>query len=243
MRRAPYVAPVFAFAAAGALLAAPLGYRYGLWNLNGAFALLRSAAVAAAAGALLCLAAGAWALRLRDRRLLVASLAGLVLGAAACAVPWASLRLARGLPAIHDISTDTGNPPEFVALRAARLAAPNGLEYGGRHVAEDQRAAYPDIAPITYAASPAAARERCLEIARGLGWEIAPAMDPLLVEATDRTLFFGFRDDVAIRITPLADGRASRIDLRSVSRVGGSDFGANAKRVRRFLAELGGRGS
>ncbi len=239
MRHTFYLAPALALAAALAILCAALGYRSGLWGLNPAFAVLRSGAVAAAAGAALSLLVAIWAACRKRRRLLVVSLCGLLAGALAFGLPFAMLRMARGLPAIHDVTTDTVNPPDFIALRAARLASPNGIEYGGRHVAEDQLKNYPDIASLTYAGRPGQAYARCLAIAQGLGWQIAGANPGALrIEATDRTLFFGFRDDVVIRITPVAEGSASRIDLRSVSRVGGSDFGTNAKRVRAFLRAL-----
>lgn len=239
MRRLPYFAALLAFAAALATLASGPGYRFGWWSLNTGFALLRSAALAAVAAAILCLVVALWARLRKKKGLIVVSLCGASAGLIACGVPYATLRLARGLPAIHDITTDPANPPEFIALRAERLAAPNGIEYGGRHVAADQRASYPDIGPLSYAGSPEQAFARCLEIVQRLGWALAAA-EPrsLRIEATERSLFFGFRDDVVIRITPLAGGKASRIDLRSVSRIGGGDFGVNAKRVRRLMREL-----
>lgn len=237
--KSAYFVPALALAAALAALASGLGYRLGVWNLGTAFSLLRAAAVAAAAGALLSLFTAALALRFGRRGLLAASLAGLVAGTLALGIPGNLLRQARGLPAIHDVTTDTVHPPEFVALARERLASPNGLEYGGRHVAEAQRESYPDIRPLTYGARAPVAFERSLQAARRLGWQIAAAdSQALRIEATDRTLFFGFRDDVVIRIAPLDEGRASRIDVRSASRVGGADFGANARRVRRYLREL-----
>jgi uncharacterized protein (DUF1499 family) len=234
-----YLAPAVAFAAALAMLASGFGYRFGLWNLNTAFAVLRAAAIAAVAGAVLSLITAAWAALRTQTYLLRASLAGFVAAAIAFAVPFTLLQLAKGLPQIHDVTTDPENPPQFIALRAERLASPNGLEYGGRHVVEAQRESYPDIVPLTYAAAPPEAFARCLEIARRLGWQIAEAdAKNLRIEATDRTFFFGFRDDISIRITPVADARASRVDMRSDSRIGGGDFGANAKRLRRFFRAL-----
>ena len=70
-----------------------------------------------------------------------------------------------------------------------------------------------------------------------MGWEIAAAVpQELRIEAIDTSLLFGFKDDVVIRVTSQADG--SRVDVRSLSRVGGSDFGVNAKRVNNFMAKL-----
>jgi uncharacterized protein (DUF1499 family) len=73
---------------------------------------------------------------------------------------------------------------------------------------------------------------------RARGWEVVAAdAAGRRVEATDQTYFFGFKDDVAIRVSAIPDG-SSRVDVRSVSRVGRSDIGTNAKRIRAFLADL-----
>jgi uncharacterized protein (DUF1499 family) len=76
-----------------------------------------------------------------------------------------------------------------------------------------------------------------LQAARDMGWEIVDA-DPVegRIEATDRTLWFGFADDVVIRLATTDSG--TRLDVRSKSRIGGSDVGANARRIRRYLARL-----
>jgi uncharacterized protein (DUF1499 family) len=237
MRTFAYVAFAIAALAALTALASGLGHRFGLWTYGFGFTLLGVAAWAGAAGALLSLAAGAWALRSAARRALVLSIAGIAAGTLTFGVPWIQLRQARNVPPIHDITTDTRQPAEFVALLQTRRAAPNGAEYGGVPVAEAQHRGYPDIAPLTYAAPAADAFERCLDAGRALGWEIVAA-DPktLRIEATDRTLFFGFRDDIVIRITPLDS--ASRVDVRSASRVGRSDLGANARRIRAFFRQL-----
>ena len=89
---------------------------------------------------------------------------------------------ARGAPPIHDITSDTVHPPQFVALAAARRDSPNGLAYGGAAVAEMQRRAYPDILPLALGVRPEAAFQRCLDAARGLGWKIVSA-DPAALRA------------------------------------------------------------
>jgi len=190
-----------------------------------------------AAGALLSLVAMGWSWKLGLRAAALAAAAGVVAGALAFGVPSMALQEARRVPPIHDISTDIANPPAFVALLAARLAAPNGADYAGEALAEQQRKGYPDIAPLALAAPPAAAFERALAAARALGWTIVAAEpNALRIEATDMTPFFGFKDDVVIRITP--SGEASRVDVRSMSRVGRSDLGANARRIRAFTREV-----
>jgi uncharacterized protein (DUF1499 family) len=171
------------------------------------------------------------------RRGLTLAALGLVGGLLAFGIPWQWQRTARSVPPIHDITTDTQNPPEFQAMLPLRADAPNPPEYPGEEVAAQQRAAYPDIQPLRLTDSPSLAYARALAAVNSLGWEVVAA-EPQegRIEATDRTMWFGFADDVVIRITPVADG--SRIDVRSKSRVGGSDVGANARRIRRFLQRV-----
>lgn len=141
------------------------------------------------------------------------------------------------LPRIHDITTDTDNPPQFVALRALREKSPNGPEYGGEKIAQQQKAGYPDIQPLMLGEPPARAFERALAAARSMGWDIAAASAADgRIEATATTRWLRFKDDVVIRITPSATG--SRIDVRSKSRLGRSDLGTNAKRIRTYFAAL-----
>ncbi|GMG85582.1 hypothetical protein LNKW23_48050 [Paralimibaculum aggregatum] len=141
-------------------------------------------------------------------------------------------------PPIHDISTDTVNPPAFEVLDETRAGARNSLEYGGAELAEIQAAAYPDIAPIMTDLPADAAYQRALAVAQGMGWEIVAAdAERRRIEATARTSVFHFADDVVLVVTPQGDG--SRVDLRSVSRVGRSDQGVNAARIRAFGQRFG----
>lgn len=175
----------------------------------------------------------------RTRRAgLVTLVVALALGLGTAFVPWNGLRQARALPPIHDITTDTGRPPEFVAILPLRAAAPNPATYGGPEVARAQAGAYPDLRPHRLNAAPADAFKRALQAAREMGWEIVAADAAAgRIEATDITFWFGFKDDVVIRME--ADGSGSRVDVRSVSRVGVGDVGANAKRIRAYLRALG----
>ena len=217
-----------------------LGSRWGWWTFRTGFTLLRWGGYGALAGAgLTVLAAlGALGRGVADRRLVLraAALAGVAL--ATVAVPWQWRRTARRVPPIHDITTDTEHPPEFVVLRDRRPGARNPVAYGGPEVAAQQRAGYPDLAPLTLAVPPREALARVARVARDLGWTVA-AVDTAAgrLEATDRTRWFGFYDDVVVRVTPAAGG-GSRIDVRSLSRVGGSDVGTNAARIRRVLGAL-----
>ncbi|MGP1275102.1 MAG: DUF1499 domain-containing protein [Caulobacterales bacterium] len=150
------------------------------------------------------------------------------------------------IPPIHDISTDTSNPPQFTAtLIARRGEASNSVDYAsktdprsGRPLPEVQAEAYPDIQPIAVAAEPLDAYQAALAVARDMGMTVSTESErELMFEATATTFWYGFRDDVVVRVTALTDG-GSVVDARSVSRVGVSDLGANAARLRTFSASL-----
>lgn len=138
-------------------------------------------------------------------------------------------------PLINDISTDTSAPPPLVKATQLRRAGDNSVLYPGERAAGLQRQAYPDIGPLTVASAPAAAFEKSRIVAEQLGWRVV-AQNPEqgLIEAVDRSLIFGFTDDIVIRIAPSESG--SRIDVRSASRAGIGDLGVNAKRIRSFFS-------
>ena len=220
-----------------AALLAGLGTRWGWWDYRTGFFILGGAAWSGLASAAISLFAIYIALREGQRRAIVFSIHGLIIGALVFGVPWYLLNEGRKLPPIHDITTDTGNPPRFVAVLPLRKDAPNTAEYAGAELAAQQKKGYPDLAPATLKTPPRATFDRALEIARASGWEIAAAVpQENRIEATATTDWFGFKDDVVIRIAPAGSG--SRVDVRSVSRVGKSDLGANARRIREFLRQL-----
>ena len=147
------------------------------------------------------------------------------------------------LPKINDITTDTDNPPAFSRSRAVLEAR------GGRvppdvppEVREAQREAYQQIAPLTLDVPPEDAFDLVRKAAENRGWRVIEAVRPGgrvglgRLEATDRTFLLRLPDDITVRIRPRADG--TRIDIRSASRLGTHDFGANAARIRDFLEEL-----
>jgi uncharacterized protein (DUF1499 family) len=231
------VALVLAIAAALAGLAAGPAYRFGLLSLEGAFGLLRSAAYGGIVAALLGLIGMAIARPNGPRRGFYRALAAFVVGLVVVGVPWSYLRTARSVPPIHDITTDIENPPQFLAVRPLRADDPNPATYGGSEVAAQQQQAYPDIRPIRLDLAPDQAFRRALQAAREMDWEIVRADYPARrIEATDQTFWFGFKDDVVIRVRPAEAG--SRIDVRSTSRVGQSDLGMNAERIRSYVERL-----
>ncbi len=169
----------------------------------------------------------------RDRDGRDAAWVGLVLSSAVVFSVLAAALPAARLPAINDITTDPEDPPQFV--HAAREAANRGrdLAYPGSEMAAAQRAAYPDLAPIELPVPPREAFHRAVAAAETLGWTIV-YRDPEAgrIEANDTSSIFRFVDDIAVRIRPAGTG--SVVDVRSKSRDGRGDLGANAKRIRRF---------
>ena len=123
-------------------------YRYGLIGLSTAFGAIRIGAIGGLAAGAISLAAIVLTLFARHRRYALYAIFGLLLGAFAFVPPWLLVRKARSLPAIHDISTDTIDPPQFRAVLPLRTKAPNSPVYGGAEIAAKQHAAYPDIQPL-----------------------------------------------------------------------------------------------
>jgi hypothetical protein len=223
-----------AIGAIAALLSGP-GYRLQLWSLRTAFVVLASGAGAGIGAALLALVAAVVTRPVSHRAGFGLALAAGFVGIATSAWPAFLFWQAKALPAIHDVTTDTTSPPRFVAV--ARTPDQNPAEYGGAAVAALQRAAYPDIATFDSPLPPGSLHDRAVTVARAMGWTLAsdePGQGR--IEASDRTFFFGFVDDVVIRIVPRGTG--SRLDIRSASRIGKSDVGANARRIRAFLQRL-----
>jgi uncharacterized protein (DUF1499 family) len=223
-------------AAIGGLAAGP-AYRFGLLSLESAFALLRSAGYAGIVAALLGLIGMILARPTGPRRGFYRALAAFVIGLVVVGVPWSYLWRAQSVPPIHDITTDIRNPPQFLAVRPLRANDPNPASYGGPEIAAQQQEAYPDIQPLHLELPPDQAFRQALRAAQEMGWEIVRADYPARrIEATDQTLWFGFKDDVVIRVRPAESG--SRIDVRSTSRVGKGDLGVNAARIRSYLERL-----
>ncbi len=216
---------------------AGLGHRWGWWDYRTGFAILRWAVYIAAGAGVVSLLAFIAAAVYRHTANTALGLAGAVLAAALVLPAWQLQRAGATVPRIHDITTDIDDPPAFVAIAALRKDAPNPPTYDGPKAAAEQKTAYADIRPIELAMPPAQAFQRALDAARAMGWEIVAASPADgRIEATDSTFWFGFKDDVVIRVT--AAGTGSRIDVRSKSRIGRNDFGTNAKRIRAYSRKL-----
>jgi uncharacterized protein (DUF1499 family) len=146
------------------------------------------------------------------------------------------------LPPLSDITTDTTDPPRFEAIARLRPREANPVAYAGAAVAEVQRAIYPGIAPVQTASTPAELYEAALGVVTKRKWRMVDARAPQTgrregrIEAVARTTVMGFRDDVVIRVRPIAGG--ARLDIRSASRYGKHDFGANAQRVLGLIEDI-----
>lgn len=229
------LALLLAAIAAVLLLIGGPGTRIGLWEFRDGFLLMRWAAYLGLVSAGLALT-----LLIIPRKRTgqgVWLLSACILGLGVAYVPWQLQQQARAVPPIHDITTDTLDPPEFIAILPLRAGAPNPPGYAGEEVARLQRGAYPQLRPYRLDTGTETAFEQALATAGKMGWEIVDA-DPAAgrIEATATTFWYGFKDDVVVRIRE--DNGGSVIDVRSKSRVGRSDLGANATRIRAYLEVL-----
>jgi uncharacterized protein (DUF1499 family) len=234
--------PALAIGSLLLLTAGPIGWRVGWWSYQIAFTTLMPCAfyggLAAMVVSALGLIVGFGGIA---RREFVGAGVGLILGGVAAYFPWHASEARGVFPPMHDITTDTVDPPSFdfaTQMRAAEHGAP--IAYPGQSTTAMQQKFYPGIAPAMLDVPPAQAFDRVLAVVKTRGWTIVKS-DPAagIIDADDRSFWFGFTDDIAIRVTSVASG--SRVDIRSGSRQGRGDFGINAARVRGFLAALTGK--
>ena len=214
-----------------------LGTRFGLWAFPTGLQVLFGACLLAVIALVLGIAALVRA-KLRGRPAdRVPAAVGTLAGAFILAWMGMQYATANAVPAIHNIATDRDDPPTFDAIVALRGPGTNPLDYDAEDAAA-QADGYPDLAGLQTPLSPPDALERAAAIAAEQGWEVVAVNEERgTVEATATTFWFGFKDDVVVRVRPEATG--SKVDVRSISRVGLSDLGANAARVEGFLGEFG----
>ena len=234
---ARYLTLAVALVAAALILLSGPGTKAGWWGWQAGLAFVKWAFYIGAAAVVSSLALLVVHAFPRYRNRIWVPAAALGFGLVAALPPLLILSQAKSVPPIHDITTDTADPPAFVALLPLREKEPNGSRYGGERVAAQQRVGYPDLKPLVSQSPPAQMHQAAIDAARALKWDVV-ASDAASgrIEATDTTFWFGFKDDVVIRVR--AEGAGSRVDVRSVSRVGQSDIGANARRIRKLLDKL-----
>ncbi len=214
-------------------LAGPL-YKFEIIDLATAFTGFKFGVFAGIAALILL---GIQLLFKRNTASLGSVLISAVLAITAITIPLSMMNTAKNVPPIHDISTDLVNPPEFVAIAPLRADAPNPVAYDGIETAEQQRTAYPELQTLRYNQSQSQLVEAIEQAIDNLGWELVDIdTDNGIIEATDTTAWFGFKDDVVVRITDSDNERL--VDIRSKSRVGGSDLGKNAARIHTLVDEL-----
>jgi len=239
LRRLPSLSFFLAAVALIMLALGPIGWRAGWWHFRVGFFYLMPWAgyfgVAAVMVAVLALVLGRAVISWPG---VVIGIVAFIAGGLTAYAPLHYYAMGGKYPPIDDITTDTVNPPAFVAVVASLLAEDdNSATYGGARIAAQQQRAYPDIEPLVLAIPPVKAFAHALDTAHRMGWTIVDG-DPVAgrIEANDRSRWFGFIDDIVIRIT--ASGAGSKIDMRSSSRHGRGDFGVNAARIRAYLAAL-----
>ena len=246
-KRLTWFAIVLGFGSVAAALIAAVGTGQGTWDFRAGLSALRYAFFAGIGGVLFAIA-GLLASRRSAPRLMVLNLLALAVAGAFVLYLGNLVRIARSVPAIHDISTNLEDWPRFYRLtvRDDNLAAIPDMgrpELAALPPRERWKAIhreyYGDIATIRVPWSAAETVDRVRALAEARGWEIVTTdHERGIVEAVDTSRFFRFKDNVVVRVRPMSEGSGAMVDMRSMSRVGSSDVGVNAERVRSFLADL-----
>ena len=229
---------ILAVVAAVLLLSGAVGTRLGLWP----FTIGLLAVPASLVLALIGVVGGIVGVVLARKRELSGDLppiyAGVIVSVLIVGFMGSQFLTAFSVPPIHNISTNPEDPPQFVEVVALRGETSNPLELDAETIAQ-QKESYPWLEPLTIRSSTTDAFEKVLGVLEDMGLEIvATHPDAGLIEATATTFWFGFKDDVAVRVQEYPQGVI--IDVRSVSRVGQSDLGVNARRIGEILNGISG---
>jgi uncharacterized protein (DUF1499 family) len=216
-------------------------HRLGLVEYEVAYVTLTAGIAVAALAAIVAVAAFVviWNEGLRG---LGRAIAAFIIGIAVLAWPMFEVVRSSTLPSIADITTDPSDPPRFSAIASARRSSANPVAYPGEEAAMRQRAAYPGVQPLEIDANPDTAFNIALGLVEKRGWRVLDSVTPRggqrdgRIEAVALSPIMGFREDVSIRLR--SSGGMVKVDMRSGSRYGDHDFGANARRIERFLADF-----
>jgi hypothetical protein len=235
-------------------LAAGIGTRFHWWTYEtGLLRIFPFCPYAAIAGIAFAIAWALLALFTNVGTGAAYAVTGLVGSLAIVTIPiydYIMVEVIRGLPPIHDISTDTEHPPPFVALLHERKGASDSADYDGPKLVKTldgklatisalQKKYYSDIRSVGVLIPPAKLYARALNAAKAMDWQIVaevPSTGGGRIEATKTTLLFGVVDDIVIRVKPAGIG--ARLDIRSKSREGENDLGQNAENIRSFVKKL-----
>ena len=223
--------------AAALMVVSAFGTRFGVWSFVPGLLLLLGALVLGALGALVGIIALIIARRSERRADRTTAMIGTLLCGAVLGIVLSYAIPGMKVPPIHDISTDLNDPPDYSAIIVAGRGAQSNPLTRDAKLAEAQRTGYPDLHTLDSALSTEEAYRLSLAVMNDLGWEVVNRKpDEGRLEAVVTSRWFGFKDDVVVRIKPGAVGGAgSIVDLRSVSRVGVGDAGANAARINLFI--------
>jgi uncharacterized protein (DUF1499 family) len=213
------------------------GYQWGWWHFGTGFSMIPWGTGAAVLGGVIA-SVGFFKISNRSQNQTIMGYLGIGLALIALLnIGYWYLEVQKGYPPIHDISTDTLNPPEFDAIVPLRADAPNPPEYIRGETSAAQKAFYSDIDPIETTLNYDQAYDRALESARDMPWTLVDeSREEGRIEAYHKLAWFGFIDDVVIRVDTTETG--SIIDIRSKSRIGRGDLGVNAKRIRSYIEEF-----
>ena len=213
-----------------------LGAKFGLWHFGRGFQLLYTGTFVSAGVAVLGIALLLFALQAGRKDVALPTCIGVAAAIVALAVTGWQYRLTTLVPPINDITTDLTDPPGFAATE---LRGGEPLTYDPQK-SEAQMRGYPHLESMRSTLAPEAALARAVTVAQEAGWNVVASGargDDLTVEAVATTFWFGFVDDIVVRVRP--DGAGSLVDIRSASRVGISDLGANAARIDAYVARFG----
>lgn len=216
------------------------GYNWDIWGLGAAFQLFKWGTAGGLAGLLVSLIGAGKANFSLTTVSASMSWISMILAVAVVGTSIYFIIRARTVPPIHDITTNFTNPPQFEVLKDKREKAPNEVEYPAGKTAELQKEHYPQIGPLWLDIDRQKAFRAAVESARVMpNWEIH-SVDSTAgqIEATHTIMWFGFKDDVIIRIQNDTTREQVRVDMRSASRIGKSDLGVNARRIKRYMQAL-----
>ena len=241
-RRIMYIGFILALLCAVAAVGSGLGYRLGLWHFRTGFEILKWSFFVSGA-TLLILLACMFFVQTKTRADSMIGITGIIICLVLVYVPYSWKKTLDAYPYIHDISTDTLNPPDFVIVDQLRAADDHSIEYDGLEVAELQVKAYPDIKTLVIDGDIEKHLQSAENVLNDMNVDIVSVdIESGRIEAVATSFLFGFKDDMVIRMTE-TDGAQVAVDVRSKSRVGKSDLGQNAKRIRRFMEGLAAQGA
>jgi uncharacterized protein (DUF1499 family) len=232
---------LFGFLAVGAALSyvgLTAGYRFGAMDFGQVFSYLQPLTFGLLGTGAVALVLGVLGMFTGRGAVALFSVIGAVAALGAASGPMMMKSQGEKVPAIHDITTDTKYPPQFVAVRDIRIEeeSPNGADYDTEQT-ELQLEGYPDLKTATFDKPYEDVYQAALKTVEGMGMEVVGTEENAgRIEATATTFWWGFKDDMVVRVNPFTT--PVEVDVRSKSRVGRSDLGANAKRIETFLKKL-----